>query len=565
MFRTSFLKHEALCAQLEAWADAQPEHLRLLPLARTEEGRTLWMMEIGRQDLPEGRPAAMVDANMHAVELTGSSCALAVAEDLLALHRGEVPEAFSGLSEAMLQTLREIIVYVCPRVSPDGADAVLDTGRYVRSVPRDKRAETGAPRWVAEDVDGDGLALLMRQEHPAGEYIASDEVPGLMLPRKLEDEGPFYKLYPEGYVANFDGFSVPDPSYLSDNDTDLNRNFPYQWRPEPEQAGAGVLPLSEVESRAIAEFVTERPNIYLWLNLHTFGGVHIRPLGDAPDSEMNPGDRALYRQLEAWADDHLGYPVVSGFKQFCYQPSKPIRGDLSDFAYYQRGCFAWVCELWDLFEQVGLPKQKRFVDRYSFLDREDLVKLGRWDADVNKGRAVRPWIEVEHGQLGKVEVGGLDPRHGLWNAPPEKLPEVCEGLSALFARTAAMAPRVRLEVQKRSLGDEKTELFIRASNIGYLGSYGIPSSQGLPWNATPWLEFHPRSGEVKVPKARQRLPHHLEGWGRGRWGGGEAIYFQRSRGNASEAVAKVVVEGSGELEVCLCGVRFGELSEVVEV
>src|SRR5262249_41838798 len=87
-----------------------------------------------------------------------------------------------------------------------------------------------------------------------GISLACREHPGLMLPRRIEDEGPFYSMYPEGTIQNFDGFTVPGYDYLSDNAVDMNRNFPYEWAPEPKQKGAGISATSEPESRAVVEF-----------------------------------------------------------------------------------------------------------------------------------------------------------------------------------------------------------------------------------------------------------------------------------------------------------------------
>ena len=134
----------------------------------------------------------------------------------------------------MAERLKSILVYVLPRMSPDGAEAVLTSGRVVRSNPRDRRPHPPAPRWVTGDVDDDGMVLHMRKQDPAGEFVADAELPGVMLPRRLEDPGPYYKLWPEGTIENFDGTHVPDPVYLSDNDIDLNRKFPYGWKPDAE-------------------------------------------------------------------------------------------------------------------------------------------------------------------------------------------------------------------------------------------------------------------------------------------------------------------------------------------
>jgi hypothetical protein len=285
----------------------------------------------------------------------------------------------------MIQRLRDVLFYIVPRISPDGAETVLTSGRYVRSVTRDERGDRSHARWVAEDVNHDGLVLTMRQRDPAGEFIESATVPGWMLPRAIEDSGPFYKIYPEGVIENFDGVSIPEPHFLSDNPTDLNRNFPFSWMPEYEQDGAGEFPLSEPESRAVAAASTKLPHLFAWLNFHTFGGVFIRPLGDKPDSEMDQQDLALFKQIGVWATQYTGYPMVSGFEEFTYQPNKPLHGDMVDYAYHQRGCIAYVCELWDLFQQVGLTAKKPFIDTYMHLHRDDLVRIARWDTTENRG------------------------------------------------------------------------------------------------------------------------------------------------------------------------------------
>lgn len=551
-FREDYLDYEALTAQVKAWAEAHGDVCRLQSLATTPEGRELWLLTIG-PDPDRLRPAAWVDGNMHASELAGSSAALAVAEDALRLHTGE---GVAGLPAPVARVCAEGLLYVMPRVSPDGAEAVLRTGRYVRSVPRDERTERRQPRWVAGDVDGDGLALLMRVEDPTGEFVPAPEFPGLLVPRRIEDEGPFYKVYPEGTIAHWDGVTIPDPSFLADNDPDLNRNFPYHWAPEPEQIGAGRFPISEVESRAIVEFVSARPNIFAWLNLHTFGGVHIRPLGDRPDSKMEPSDLALYRQVEEWADELTGYPTVSGFEQFTYEPDKPLHGDLSDFAYHQRGALAWVCEIWDLFERVGLPKKKRFVDRYTQLDREHLIAIARWDAEHNGGAVLRPWRPVEHPQLGAVEVGGLDPRFGLWNPPRDQLPAICTGLSGLLLRAASLQPRIVLGTpQVRPLASGLHEVVLTVDNRGYLPTYGLASAKPLPWNEPLQVEVEGEGVEV-LGEGRTSIGH-LEGWGRGRWGGSAAIYYQRSRGSVSRRRLRWTVRGQGCLTVRVTGPRVG--------
>src|SRR5512135_1643973 len=195
-FRRNYLDHDQLTAQLRAWQEAFPRLVRLSSLATTPEGRDVWLVTIG-PDPDRIRPAVWADGNIHAGELAGSSVALAIAEDALRLH--VEPESLD-LPRPMADRLRDVLWYVVPRISPDGAECVLKTGRVVRSVPRDTRVERGQPRWVPGDVDGDGLALAMRVRDDGGELVESREFPGLLVERTLEDEGPFYKIYPEGRI-----------------------------------------------------------------------------------------------------------------------------------------------------------------------------------------------------------------------------------------------------------------------------------------------------------------------------------------------------------------------------
>jgi len=450
-------------------------------------------------------------------------------------------------------------------MSPDGAERVLRTGRFLRSVPHDDKLPRERAYWRVADIDGDGLALHMRLRDPAGDYVESREFPGRMLLREIDDEGPFYRLYPEGFIENFDGDTVPAPHFLDDNPTDLNRNFPYTWMPPHEQEGAGEFPMSETESRAVVEFTSRHPNLFAWLNLHTFGGVFIRPLGDRPDNEMDAGDLAVFRQVEAWGARHAGYPTVSGFEEFTYKPNRPLYGDLIDYAYHQRGCIAYVCELWDLFEQVGLPRPKRFVDRYTRLDRPDVEKMYRWDAEHNEGRLAGRWRRVRHPQLGDVEVGGPDPRIGIWNPPLARLAAVCDGQAAAFLRVAAMAPRLELRCVAESLGNELHRVRCEVANLGYLPSFVLESSRKLAWNEPVTVSAEGSGCRIEGGAKPRTAVGHLEGWGRGRHSGASAVYYQGSRGSSHRASLSWLVRGSGRFTVRAGSPRCGWVEQLIEL
>jgi len=561
-FREKYLDHEELTAQVKAWAEAHPSIVRLTSLAKTAEGRDIWLLTIGR-DPDEVRPSVWVDGNMHASELAGSSVALAIAEDMIRLHT-EAGAELHGLPAHMLAFLRDVKFFVLPRMSPDGAEEVMRSGRWVRSLPGPNRERIRA-RWRAEDLDGDGLSLLMRVEDAAGEYVEAPGARGLMVPRAVEDPPPYYKIYPEGVIDGWNGRDVPDPEFYDDTYPDLNRNFPYDWAPEHLQIGAGEYPGSEVESRAVIEFASAHPEIGAWMNLHCFGGVFIRPCGDKPDNKMDPVDLAVYRQLGVWAEEVAGYPMVSGFEEFTYSPETPIRGDLSEWAYAVRGTIAYVCELWDLWARLGHERPKRFVEHYSKLDRDQLVGFAKYDEEHNAGRAIRPWKKLEHPQLGPVEVGGLDGRVGVWNPPYDLLGEVCDKQSAMWMRVAALAPRLSLEVEPPVASGTATIVRARVRNLGYLPTYISHAGLPLDHNEGLWADVETAGVEVLAPATGRVEVGHLEGWGRGIHGGDAMLQLVRSRGSSNGADLSWTVSGTGTLRLRIGSARVGWIEKTIEI
>ena len=562
MFRNRYLDYAELTQLVDAWAREHPDFVRVSALGTSAEGRDIPLLTIGRNP-DEARPAIWVDGNMHASEVCGSSVALAIAEDVLNLHRGEKTAMSSSLPAHMADAVKDSLFYIVPRISPDGAEEVLAKGRYVRSSPVNDRANKGHAYWDSTDIDGDGMTGYMRQESSDGELVelrgddGKPVDPPVMVPRLPEDPGPFFKLYPEGVIENFDGRRIPDPYFLGDNLYDFNRNFPYQWASEPGQVGAGHFPGSAPETRAILEFAAKHPHIFTWLNLHTFGGVLIRPLGDKPDSKMDQTDLAIFKQVEAWMTEHTGYATVSGFHEFLYEPEKPLHGDISEWAYHDRGCLAYVVELWDLFKQLGIERKKPFVDHYTQLERKDFLTLARLDRETNQGRCFTRWRKVQHPQLGEVEVGGFDARVGIWNPPYEKLAETCASQSAAFLRVAALVPRVAVEVVKQEkAGSGYTRIEIRVSNRGYLSTYGLPSARKLPHSEPLRLTAEGIGAKLVAPAESIVEIGHLEGWGSGLYNGAN-IFMPWTRGNVHEKFVTLVAEGSGRLQVKVGSCRVG--------
>jgi hypothetical protein len=260
---------------------------------------------------------------------------------------------------------------------------------------------------------------------------------------------------------------------------------------------------------------------------------------------------------------HTGYAVVSGFHEFLYEPEKPLRGDLTDYAYHQRGALAYVVELWDLFKQAGLERRKPFVDAYSKLSRDDIRKIAAFDREHNAGRIFKHWRKVKHPQLGIVEVGGFDPRVGLWNPPYERLAQTCAEQSAAFLRVASLAPRIAVEVVSRARHGDHVKVELRVANRGYLGSVGLPSARKLPHVEPLRLTVTADHAHVVAPSNEVEIGH-LEGWGSGLYGAA-SVFSPWTRGNSHERFVTLVLSGKGEAKVKVGSARVGFQTVTVDL
>ena len=56
-----------------------------------------------------------------------------------------------------------------------------------------------------EDLNGDGLILNIRQAHPDGDLVADPADSRLLIQRRADSPGPYYRVLPEGLVYDWDG------------------------------------------------------------------------------------------------------------------------------------------------------------------------------------------------------------------------------------------------------------------------------------------------------------------------------------------------------------------------
>jgi murein tripeptide amidase MpaA len=461
-----FYAYDELTDTLRGWATEAPGLYTLESIGSSYEGRDIWLVTVTNRETgePLDKPALLIEANIHSMEWTGCTAALHLIHTLLTGYLED---------ELVTRALDTRVFYVIPRVNPDGAEHGLEERRFIRSSMRPYPREEQEDGLRVEDLDGDGRVLDMRVEDSNGPWRRHPDAPKLLVRREPvdgADDGPFYRLLPEGRIGNYDGVTIKVAPPLEG--LDLNRNFPAEWAPEHEQRGAGPYPTSESEVRALVQAVTDRPNITGHIAYHTFSGVHLRPYAGRPDDDLPTADLRAYQLIGARATELTGYPAVSVFHDFKYEPKQSIKGGAHDWLYDHVGVFSWTTEFWSPQRQAGLSDY-HFTDWIRDHPIEDDLALLGW-AEKNYPAAYVDWYEFEHPELGKVELGGWDTINYWFNVPFDRLKDEV----APHADWALFHLLISPLLEVRSLDVE------RLGESTYLVRLVLQNSGWLPTNVT---------------------------------------------------------------------------------
>ncbi len=457
-----YYKYDELTAVLQAWASAHPDRFRLASLGKSYEGRDIWLATVTNFATgPDAeKPSFWIEANIHAVEVTGCTAALHLIHKLLTRY---------GTDEKVTRVMDTRAFYIVPRLNPDGAElALADRPRFIRSSVRPYPRLDQQDGLIEEDIDGDGRILMMRLRDPNGAWKPYPDDPRWLIAREPDDApgGEFYRVLPEGRIQNYDGVIIK--AAPAREGLDLNRQFPMEWAPEGEQKGAGPYPTSEPEIRALVQAIIDRPNITGYITYHTMSGVHLRPYSAHPDDDFPTDDLRTYKFIGERATKFTGYPAKSVFHDFKYEPKQVIRGGSDDWLYDHLGVYAWTTEFWSPQQQIGL-KDYHFIEWYRDHPLEDDLKLLKWNDEVLKGKGYVDWYPFEHPQLGPVELGGWDQMYSWTNPPAELLEKEIAPHSDFAIFHLLISPRLDVHtLEVKPLGSNTYHVRLVLCNTGWL-------------------------------------------------------------------------------------------------
>lgn len=464
-FHRNHLNDEVV-AYLKWVAKTYPHITRLHTIGKSYLGKDLFVLEITNQTdgKPLEKPGFWIDGNMHSSEVMGAEVCLKQIDTMVKRY-GEDP--------FITRIVDTRTTYIMPKFNPDGSDHYLTKPDGMRSSVRlyDDDGDGLYDEDPPEDLNGDGYITLMRVRDETGPWRTSPEDPRLMV-RAKEDEKGEWRVYSEGIDNDGDGrFNEDGVGGL-----DLNRNWPSQWQQEHVQRRAGPYPLSEPETRAVADFLFAHPNITGIVNHHMAGNFLYRPPSHrifnpvtGEEEFFPPGDEAVYQVFgNKYSELINNQPVRKVFGRGGPPRHGAIWGVMMDWAYYHYGVFSWVPEMGSLHHFCDYDEDGRVTE---------LERL-RWNDTEMDGRIFMEWETYDHPQLGEVEIGGFinkrwDPEHqrytNLMTLPHPFYFDLLEKHTQWNLYLISMSPFARItdvEVAPGEAGYFKISAFIQ--NQGYL-------------------------------------------------------------------------------------------------
>ena len=490
-----FFTYREVTDFLESLAELRPNLCRLESLGQSRQGRELHLLTVTdfKSGDPRDRPGYLVHGNIHAGELAGTHAALFTARQLLA----DAPEL-----------LQQVVFYIVPRLNPDGAEfAVTTTGRVRSRTDEEERLPNCL---YQEDVNGDGLILSMRQRHPDGGFVVDPKDPRLMISRKSDSQAPFYRVLPEGLIHAWDG---SDQIRQGGRSFDWNRNWSYDWRPEPEQFGAGDFPFSETEMRHMGQFMHGRPNLFGVLGYHTGPAAVLRPPSTGSDGDLDEGDVRTMEDLAEIAAEETGFPVIPVVK-YHQERSRDInlRGHFHNFGYHHLGLFVFEFELGTMRNSAGMPTPEQMSARSEEESEAQARRVLKWwDRQKKREPLFKPWKKWNHPQLGKVEIGGfLFPN--LANPTLKDLQKIARGTYRFTLEHARRHPCVELEdVSVDAMGGQVYRIRARVANRGEFPTHVTNRGKGLRKLRPVRVEFHLAEGAALLSRQGHFELGHLSG------------------------------------------------------
>ncbi|OHB71334.1 MAG: hypothetical protein A2V70_15085, partial [Planctomycetes bacterium RBG_13_63_9] len=414
---------------------------------------------------------------VHPPHLLGSELAVRMARRLVQQAKED---------KDVRKLLRRVTFYIIPRPAPDACEALFHPPHAQRTGnerPTDDDRDGQCDEDGPEDLNGDGLITMMRVEDHSGPYIPHPDDERVMI-RARADQGEHgrFLLYREGRDNDEDEQFNEDPP----GGVAFNRNFTFRY-PYFEE-GAGPHQVSEIESRAVADYAFSHANIAAVLTFTPDDNL-MRPWKPDPESKSERIKTSVLSD-DAEVMDYLAeqYRTIHGGKD--PPEASPGEGSFSEWAYFHFGRWSLACRGWWIPKVEPDKKQVKPADKGSAQQSADgkqppeekvEEKAAKKDRAADELNALRwfaqegidgfvAWEQIEHSDFpGKrVEVGGFRPLVRC-NPPADRLDRLEDVHWKFLRRLAGWLPRLKIRQTKvEPLGGGVWRVTVEVANDGYL-------------------------------------------------------------------------------------------------
>jgi hypothetical protein len=405
---------------------------KLTSLTKTEGGKDIWVLKVGRGDL-DNKPGIAVVGGVEGFHVLSVELALQFAEKLVRNHA---------------DALDRNTYYIFPNMSPDAYEQYHAGLKYERrgnatQVDHDRDGEVSEDGY--EDLNKDNLITMMRIESPMGEYVAHEKDARVMVKadRSKAEKGT-YLLMPESRDKDKDGKFAEDLSEGIAFNKSLTYKFPIF------QPLAGDYAVSQKESRAMLDYLFDQWNIFAFV---TFG-----PSNNLSSPLKYNAAEAKKRVITSMLEKDVAInSMVSGIYNQTItakahnQTNQGTDGDFFQWAYFHFGRLSFSTPGWWVPEFKGEDSKADSNPEANFL---------AWAESQNLNNVFIPWTPVTHpdfpGQ--KVEVGGIRP-FVMHNPPFSMVNEIADEHTAFILKIGELSPKLEFHnVRTEKLGNGLTRI-----------------------------------------------------------------------------------------------------------
>lgn len=459
--QTQYSNFKTMSEKVDAMARQYPSICSARSLIKTSGGKDIWVLTIGT-GTKDNKPGIAIFGGVEGSHLLGKELALGFAGMLL-------KEATSVEIKGLLD---KITFYVFPDVSPDATEQYFSKIKYERNI--NTRSTDDDKDFVFdedpyEDLNQDGFITLLRIRDVAGKYIESDEDKRIMVEADLsKGQTGNYLLFTEGIDNDKDDKLNED----GEGGVNFNRNFTFNY--EEFGLNAGLYPVSEPETKAVADFLFNHFNIYMTI---AFGpqdnlgqplkaserqpSVLMAGMEQGPGQGMSRGERPQTgdRRITAItkSDEIINrlvsdkYHEITGVKGAPVSKTSP--GNFMDWAYFHYGRYSFSTPAW------WFPLEKEKNPEIAFLKFAEKKKIK--DVFV-------PWTEFNHPDFPgkKAEVGGIKP-FVMINPPADTLDSMIGNNYKFITVIAGMHPELEfINIETENIGENIYRVSLNVHNKG---------------------------------------------------------------------------------------------------